>query len=457
MSKNKNLFYCIECGYESPKWYGKCPNCSSWNTIEEIPKVFLSESLDKTSLNKVNLIMPKASYIEEINIKESERYSTGFSEFNRVLGGGIVPGSLILIGGDPGIGKSTILLQVCINLSKNGLKVLYVSGEESLKQIKIRANRLANIKGELKFLSENVLDIIRVVLEEEKPDVLIIDSIQTIVKNDSSNSLGSISQIRECTNILLSIAKKNNIATFIIGHVTKDGQVAGPRLLEHMVDVVLYFEGEKNISYRVLRGVKNRFGSTNEIGIFEMLEKGLVEVKNPSEYMLAGRPLKASGTVVACLMEGSRPILVELQALVIKSNFGMPRRTAAGIDLNRLNLLLAVIEKRCALNLSFYDTYVNIAGGIKVNETAIDLALVIAIISSLKNVVVSEKVIAFGEVGLLGEVRAVSLLESRIKEAEKLGFEICILPRVNLERMNIKAKIKLIGVSNIKETLEYIG
>lgn len=455
MAKQKILFYCTECGAESLKWYGKCPNCSSWNTIEEVPSSFTNIK-NFTDDKIVNFTDIKAAYISDISLEEKDRYSTGFLEFDRVLGGGIVAGSLILLGGDPGIGKSTILLQTCINLANSGLKVLYVSGEESLKQIKIRAIRLGDIKGELKFLAETKLEIIRFVVEEEKPDVLIIDSIQTMMKEDISSSAGSVSQVRESTNTIMNLAKTSNTAVFIVGHVTKEGQVAGPRVLEHMVDVVLYFEGEKTASYRILRGVKNRFGSTNEIGVFEMLQLGLAEVKNPSEYMINERPLGSSGTVVACLIEGTRPILVELQALITKTNFGMPRRTAAGVDFNRFNLLLAVIEKRSRLNMSMYDAYVNIAGGIKISETALDLAIILAVISSLKDISINPKTMIFGEVGLLGEVRTVSLPEQRIREGEKLGFEICILPKTNLQKLNYKGNMKLLGVSSIKEALDYI-
>lgn len=460
MAKAKTLFFCKECGAESPRWYGQCPACKEWNTIVEAPSSMtkiVKTSNTKDNLNLLsNLINTKAAYIEEISLEESDRYLTGFEEFDRVLGGGIVAGSLVLLGGDPGIGKSTLLLQMCINLAKSGSRLLYISGEESLKQIKLRASRLGHIEGELKFLCETKLDNIALIIEEEKPQILIIDSIQTMYREEIAASPGSVSQVRESTNVLMNIAKSNNISTFIVGHVTKDGQVAGPRVLEHMVDAVLYFEGERQISYRILRAVKNRFGSTNEIGVFEMKHFGLAEVKNPSEYMLSGRPKEASGTSVACLMEGSRPILVEVQALVSKTSFGMPRRTAAGADFNRLNLLLAVIEKRCRYNMSAYDAYINIAGGMKFSEPALDLAIVLSLIASLKDKCIDDKTVVFGEVGLLGEIRAVSMPEYRIKEAQKLGFETCILPKNNLAKLNYKGNMNLIGISNIREVLEYL-
>lgn len=366
MAKAKTLFFCKECGCETPKWYGQCPACKEWNSIVEAPEAGARTGSAKHGRTKAGLsalMNASPAYMADIALEEDERYKTGMTEFDRVLGGGIVAGSLVLLGGDPGIGKSTILLQVCMNLAKAGSKVLYISGEESLKQIKLRALRFGEIEGELKFLCETNLDTIALVVEEEKPDLLVIDSIQTMFKEDVASAPGSVSQVRESTALLMHIAKTGNIAIFIVGHVTKEGQVAGPRLLEHMVDTVLYFEGERQVSYRILRGVKNRFGSTNEIGVFEMRQKGLEQVNNPSAYMLSGRPKEASGTAVACLMEGTRPILLEVQALLVKTAFGMPRRTAAGIDFNRLHLLLAVIEKRCRITMSAYDAYVNIAGG----------------------------------------------------------------------------------------------
>lgn len=395
----------------------------------------------------------RPALLSEISIEEQDRMGTGFDELDRVLGSGIVSGSLMLVGGDPGIGKSTLLLQVCRNLAAAGKQVLYISGEESLKQIKLRANRIGPVTGDLRFLCETSLDTIREVITERKPDVVVIDSIQTMFMETVSSAPGSVSQVRECTNVLMQIAKGMGIAVFIVGHVTKEGVVAGPRVLEHMVDTVLYFEGERSASYRILRGVKNRFGSTNEIGVFEMLEEGLSEVKNPSEFLLSGRPEDASGGVVACLMEGTRPILLEVQALVTESNFGMARRTAAGADYNRVNLLMAVLEKRCHYDLGRYDAYVNIAGGMKMSEPAMDLAIVMALVSSYKDKAVDPGTVIFGEVGLAGEVRAVSMADQRIYEAKKLGFTTCILPRLCLEKIKPVEGIRLIGVSNVREAI----
>ena len=375
-------------------------------------------------------------------------------ELDRVLGGGIVPGSLILVGGDPGIGKSTLLLQVCQNLTREKRKVLYISGEESLRQIKLRAQRMGKFTDNLLLLCETNLELIKGVIEREKPEVVVIDSIQTMYSEEVGSAPGSVSQVREATNTLMQLAKGLNITIFIVGHVTKEGTVAGPRVLEHMVDTVLYFEGDRHASYRILRGVKNRFGSTNEIGVFEMRQNGLTEVKNPSEFMLNGRLEDSSGSVVACSMEGTRPILLEIQALVCESNFGMPRRTAAGTDYNRVNLLMAVLEKRIGYRLSNYDAYVNIAGGIKINEPALDLGIVMAIVSSYKNHPVEEGTIIFGEVGLNGEVRAVSMPEQRVAEAKKLGFAKCIMPTVSVESVkNIKG-IQIVGVKNLNEAMQ---
>ena len=405
-------FFCKECGYESAKWTGQCPACREWNTMVEEPVA--KKASDRRSVipeRGRQKIQPVR--LSEVSIEEQDRISTGYQELDRVLGSGIVAGSLVLVGGDPGIGKSTLLLQVCRNLAAEGHKVLYISGEESLKQIKLRANRIGRITGDLLFLCETSLDDIQEAIQETKPEIVIIDSIQTMYREDVSSAPGSVSQVRESTNILLQIAKGMGISVFIVGHVTKEGVVAGPRVLEHMVDTVLYFEGERNASYRILRGVKNRFGSTNEIGVFEMQEQGLEEVENPSEYLLSGRPEEASGAVVACSLEGTRPILLEVQALVAQTNFGMARRTAAGTDYNRVNLLMAVLEKRCHYEMSRYDAYVNIAGGVRMNEPALDLAIVLALVSSLKDRPVNPKCIIFGEVGLSGEVRAVSMADRR--------------------------------------------
>lgn len=367
-----------------------------------------------------------------------------------------MPGSLVLVGGDPGIGKSTLLLQVCQKLSAMNKKVLYISGEESLKQIKLRANRMGEFSENLYLLCETSLNLIQTAIEREKPDVVVIDSIQTMYNEEIGSAPGSVSQVRESTNVFMQLAKGMNIAIFIVGHVTKEGTVAGPRVLEHMVDTVLYFEGDRHASYRILRGVKNRFGSTNEIGVFEMRKEGLVEVENPSEFMLSGKPENASGSVVACAMEGTRPMLMEIQALVCKSNFGMPRRTAAGIDYNRVNLLMAVLEKRVGLPLSGYDAYVNIAGGIRMNEPAVDLGIIMAVASSYKNRPVSEDTIVFGEVGLSGEVRAVTMPEQRVAEAKKLGFKVCVVPEVSLKSIGKVEGIEVIGVKSVNQTMNLL-
>lgn len=461
MAKSKSTaFFCKECGYESSKWLGQCPACKEWNTMVETP-LAKKESSGRTALSGISgisgtLKMARPVKLEEVSLNDQDRISTGYKELDRVLGSGIVAGSLVLVGGDPGIGKSTLLLQVCRNLARDGHRVLYISGEESLKQIKMRASRIGEISGELYFLCETNLETIGECIRENKPEIVIIDSIQTMFCESGNSAPGSMSQVRESTNVLMQIAKGMGIAIFIVGHVTKEGVVAGPRMLEHMVDTVLYFEGERNASYRILRGVKNRFGSTNEIGVFEMAEHGLAEVLNPSEYLLSGRPEEASGAVVACSIEGTRPILLEVQALVTQTNFGMPRRTAAGTDYNRVNLLMAVLEKRCRYEMSRYDAYINIAGGVKMNEPALDLAIVLALVSSMKDRAVNPKTIIFGEVGLSGEVRAVSMAEQRVNEAIKLGFESCILPKVNLDKLKKYSEITLYGVSNVREAIALI-
>lgn len=452
MAKSKKtVFFCKECGYESSKWLGQCPGCKEVGT-------FVEEPMGAKTNNNIRrgLINNKPVTINQVTADDEERITTGFGELDRVLGGGVVPGGLILVGGDPGIGKSTLLLQVCRNMSNNGKKILYISGEESLKQIKLRANRMGQFSDNLSLLSETSLDIIESVILETKPDAVVIDSIQTMVREDIGSAPGSVSQVRESTNFLMQLAKGNTIPIFIVGHVTKEGVVAGPRVLEHMVDTVLYFEGDRHAAYRIIRGVKNRFGSTNEIGVFEMSSEGLREVLNPSEFMLDGRPEDASGSVVACLMEGTRPILVEIQALISHTNFGMPRRTAVGTDYNRVNLLMAVIEKRIGVQMCDYDAYVNIAGGMKINEPALDLALVMALISSFKNRVIDPRTIVFGEVGLAGEVRAVSQADKRVQEAKKLGFKTCIMPAVSKKNLTEITGINIIGVNNIKEAEELI-
>ncbi len=446
----KSVFFCQNCGHEENKWLGQCPMCKEWNTfVEERVSVTKSSSVKFGKETEVVAL-------KNIETDSEERIQTRIKELDRVLGGGIVPGSLVLVGGDPGIGKSTLLLQVCQKLCEDKRQVLYISGEESLKQIKLRANRMGEFKEDLYLLCETNLDTIRTVIETRKPDVVVIDSIQTMYSEEVASAPGSVSQVRESTNVFMQLAKGLGISIFIVGHVTKEGTVAGPRVLEHMVDTVLYFEGDRHASYRILRGVKNRFGSTNEIGVFEMCQTGLVEVENPSEFMLNGKPEHASGSVVACSIEGTRPILIEIQALVCNSNFGMPRRTAAGTDYNRVNLLMAVLEKRLGLHLSNYDAYVNIAGGVKMNEPAIDLGIVMAIISSYKNRAIDEKMIVFGEVGLSGEVRAVSMPEQRVAEAKKLGFQTCILPEVSKNMVKNIDGIKIVGVKNIGDAMQLI-
>jgi len=452
MAKAKTTaFFCKECGFESSKWYGQCPACKEWNT-------FVEEPIAKKTATKgvANIMSSQPSVLSQISTNDTDRTSTGIEELDRVLGGGIVEGSLVLVGGDPGIGKSTLLLQMCQKLSIIGKKVLYISGEESLKQIKLRAERIGEFNDNLLLLCETNLEMIEKSLRDIKPEIVIIDSIQTMYREEIGSSPGSVTQVRESTAILMQLAKGLAISIFIVGHVTKEGIVAGPRVLEHMVDTVLYFEGDRNAAYRILRGVKNRFGSTNEIGVFEMRGSGLEEVKNPSQYMLSGRPEGASGSVVVCLLEGTRPLLVEIQALVCDSNFGMPRRTAAGTDYNRVNLLMAVLEKRVGMHLSGCDAYVNVAGGLKVNEPALDLGIVLAIVSSYKNKEIDSKTIIFGEVGLAGEVRAVSQAQQRVNEAVKLGFKTCILPEVCLNNVLKTDKIKLIGVRNLSEAMNAI-
>lgn len=446
----KNIFFCQNCGHEESKWLGQCPMCKEWNTFVE-EKVTGVTSGKAKAVRETNIVT-----LSSVVTDDDERIRTEIAELDRVLGGGIVPGSLVLVGGDPGIGKSTLLLQVCQRLAAMNKKVLYISGEESLKQIKLRANRMGEFSDSLYLLCETNLDIIRGVIESQNPDMVVIDSIQTMYNEEVGSAPGSVSQVRESTNILMQLAKGLNISTFIVGHVTKEGTVAGPRVLEHMVDTVLYFEGDRHASYRILRGVKNRFGSTNEIGVFEMQKSGLVEVENPSEFMLSGKPENASGSVVACAMEGTRPMLMEIQALVCKTNFGMPRRTAAGLDYNRVNLLMAVLEKRLGLPLSNYDAYVNIAGGIRLNEPAADLGIVMAIASSYKNKPVAEDTIVFGEVGLSGEVRAVTMPEQRVAEAKKLGFKTCIIPEVSLKSVGKVEGIEVIGIKNVNQAMSLL-
>lgn len=450
--KNKTVFFCKECGYESAKWLGQCPGCKEWNTFVEEPVIKTSSGKERIRVEK-----KEPSKLSEVSITQEERTLTGISELDRVLGGGIVTGSLVLVGGDPGIGKSTLLLQMCQKLVASGENVLYVSGEESVKQIKMRAERLGEFEKELLLLSETDLDLVVETVTELKPDVVVIDSIQTMYREEIGSAPGSVGQVRETTSALMRLAKDMAISIFVVGHVTKEGVVAGPRVLEHMVDTVLYFEGDGGATYRFLRGVKNRFGSTNEIGVFEMRGNGLVEVANPSEYMLQGKPENEAGSVVACSMEGTRPILIEVQALVCQTNFNMPRRTAAGTDYNRVNLLMAVIEKRLGIRLGDCDAYINVAGGMRIHEPALDLAIVAALLSSYRNQALDSGSICFGEVGLVGEVRAVNMAEQRVIEAAKLGFRRCILPQVNKKQLDIPKTVlngmELVGIDTIYELL----
>ena len=442
----KSIFFCQNCGHEETKWLGQCPACGEWNTFVEerldsgVTKGTTAAARAARSAARDAEVLP----LTEVTANDDERCETGIRELDRVLGGGIVPGSLVLVGGDPGIGKSTLLLQVCQRMARMK-KILYISGEESQAQIKLRANRMGEFTPNLLLLCETNLETIRGVIEKERPELVIIDSIQTMYSEEVASAPGSVSQVRESTNLFMQLAKGLCISIFIVGHVTKEGTVAGPRVLEHMVDTVLYFEGDRHASYRILRAVKNRFGSTNEIGVFEMRQDGLAEVENPSEYMLSGKPENASGSVVACSMEGTRPILIEIQALVCRSNFGMPRRTAAGTDYNRVNLLMAVLEKRLGLSLGNCDAYVNIAGGIRMNEPAIDLGIVMAIMSSYRNRPIDEKTIV-----------AVSMPEQRVNEAKKLGFETCILPEVSLKMVKGLGGIRLVGVKTINDVAGYI-
>ena len=453
------MFYCQNCGHESSKWVGQCPACKEWNSMVEEKAVVRHDGAPRGigsggSARGVRAVLP--SNLSEVSVQEEDRMQTRIAELDRVLGGGIVPGSLTLVGGDPGIGKSTLLLQVCRLMAADGRKVLYISGEESLRQIKLRANRLGDFSDNLLLLCETSLEIVEQTIRNVMPDITIIDSIQTMYHEEISSAPGSVSQVRESTNVLLQLAKGLNVSVFIVGHVTKEGTVAGPRVLEHMVDTVLYFEGDRHASYRILRGVKNRFGSTNEIGVFEMKEEGLVEVQNPSEFMLSGRPEEASGSVVSCSMEGTRPILLEIQALVCHSNFGIPRRQAIGTDFNRVNLLMAVLEKRLGVQISDCDAYVNLTGGIRIAEPAIDLGIAMAIVSSFKHRVIDDRIVAFGEIGLSGEVRGVSMVGQRVAEAAKLGFTTCIIPKSGMEQVKPVEGVKVIGVKTVQDAIDLI-
>lgn len=453
MAKLKSVYVCSECGYESAKWYGKCPGCGEWNSMNEEMPV---SSAVKSSANSF-LSTQKVMRLKDITGDVEKRISTGIKEFDRVLGGGIVEGSLVLISGDPGIGKSTILLQICEYLGQNKY-VLYVSGEESVNQIKLRANRLGVVTDNLAILSQTDIGSIIETIRTEKPDVVIIDSIQTMIYSECSSSAGSVTQVRECTNILMHTAKSFGVSIFVVGHVNKDGALAGPKVLEHIVDTVLYFEGERNYSYRILRGVKNRFGSTNEIGVFEMKQDGLQEVENPSLMMISGRPKNTSGTCVACVMEGSRPILAEVQGLVTATGFGTPRRMCTGFDYNRMAMILAVLEKRAGYFFNNMDTYINVVGGLRLEEPSADLTVAMALVSSLKDMVVDEKVIAFGEVGLAGEIRAVSHCEQRVAESYRLGFEKCVIPFHNYKSLSkeLKVNMDIVPVRTIRDAFRAI-
>lgn len=446
MAKSKSTFVCSECGYESLKWLGKCPSCGEWNTMtEEMISTVSSKSIASSLVSKVMAL-------DEITTDVEKRISTGINEFDRVLGGGIVLGSLVLISGDPGIGKSTILLQICQYLGQKH-KVLYVSGEESANQIKMRANRLGVTTENLYLLTQTDVSVIVETIKNEKPDLVIIDSIQTMLYSEVSSSAGSVTQVRECTNIFMHTAKGLGIPIIVVGHVNKDGAIAGPKVLEHIVDTVLYFEGEKNYSYRILRGVKNRFGSTNEIGVFDMTGEGLKEVLNPSLMMISGRPKNTSGTCVACVMEGSRPILAEVQGLVCATGFGTPRRMSTGFDYNRMSMLLAVLEKRAGYFFNNMDAYINVVGGLRLDEPAADLTVAMALVSSLKDKAVGDNILAFGEVGLAGEIRAVSNCEQRVSEAYRLGFERCIIPFHNYKALpkEVKVNMDIVPVRTIRD------
>ncbi len=448
--KVSTVFVCNECGYESSKWLGKCPSCNAWNTFVEEKAIQATGSKDRKK--------PQGEVVKlnTVKQKETSRVKTGVEELDRVLGGGFVNGSLTLLGGEPGIGKSTLILQICNSLSLNG-KVLYVSGEESAEQIKLRADRLGIDNDNILFLSETDIDNVEITLDKEEPSFVIIDSIQTMYSEEITSAPGSVSQVREITARIMKMCKQKQITTVIIGHVTKDGNIAGPRVLEHMVDTVLYLEGERYFTYRILRTVKNRFGSTNEIGMFEMEEKGLMEIKNPSSILISERDGNPAGSIIAVSLEGTRPLLIELQALTTFSVFGIPRRNAIGIDYNRLTLLMAVLEKKANLQLGNQDVYLNIVGGIRVNEPALDLPAVLAVASSLKNISIKEDIVAIGEVGLTGEVRSVNMIDKRIKEAEKLGYKTCIIPESNKKLLKEKHKLDIIGARNIIDAMKYLG
>jgi DNA repair protein RadA/Sms len=457
----KTIYVCSQCGYESPKWYGRCPECGEWNTFSEemrqAPAKAPSASVPLGSVAPAGYNPNDIMKLEDVDSNDEVRYHTGISELDRVLGGGIVRGSLVLLGGDPGIGKSTLLLQICEYLGKEQ-KILYVSGEESRAQVKLRANRLGVSTENLTLASmTDIENVVHAILQTE-PDIVMVDSIQTMNFAAVSSSSGSVSQVRECTQILARVAKNEEISIFLVGHVNKDGAIAGPKVLEHIVDAVLYFEGERHLSYRILRAVKNRYGSTNEIGVFEMTTEGLHQVENPSMMLLSGRPSNVSGTCVACVIEGSRPILAEVQALVSKTSFGTPRRMSTGFDYNRTALLIAVLEKRAGYFFGNLDTYINVVGGLRLDEPAADLPISLALISSLLDKPIDDDVIAFGEIGLAGEIRAISNVEARVKEAQRLGFQKCLLPKASMKNLHQEQyTIELIGLRSISEAFQYVS
>ena len=452
MAKTKTIFFCTNCGNESPKWQGRCSSCGAWNTMEEHIEKPAMAGRPKTGAVGTSR---HAQKLCELSSSDEIRFSTGMGELDRVLGGGAVAGSLVLVGGAPGIGKSTLLLQICNSLCA-GRNVLYVSGEESERQIKMRAARLSVAPESLFVLSETRLSDIVESVEEVKPDILIVDSIQTLYNENNESSPGSVSQVKDCTMTMMQLSKSEGITVFVVGHINKDGNIAGPKVLEHMVDCVLYFEGDPNTSYRLLRAAKNRFGSTNEIGVFEMLDRGLVEVPNPSQLLLAGRPEGAPGTCVACVMEGTRPVLAEVQALVTKTSFNVPRRTSDGFDFNRAALLLAVAEKRGGMKLSAFDAYINVIGGLSLNEPGADLPVILAVASSYRDTPIADDVVAIGEVGLTGEIRSVSHLNQRLLEVSRLGFKKCIIPRGGTEKLDIPEGLTVYRVRNVREAMEVI-
>lgn len=453
MAKIKTVYVCSNCGYESSKWNGKCPSCNEWNTFEEKVQTPVIKSNTFTSSHNVQSLILK---LTDVDTEDDVRYSTGMTELDRVLGGGLVKGSLVLLGGEPGIGKSTLLLQICQHFGEDNT-ILYISGEESVRQIKIRAERLNVTSDNLSLLSANDALSIISTISEQKPGIVIIDSIQTMTINEISSSAGSITQVRECTNLFMKCAKSEGIPIFLVGHVNKDGAIAGPKVMEHIVDAVLFFEGERNLSYRILRTIKNRYGSTNEIGVFEMMDKGLSQVENPSQMLISGRPHGVSGSCIACVMEGSRPILAEVQALVTKSGIPSPRRMAKGFDYNRLAIILAVLEKRAGLFFGTLDVYINVVGGLRLDDTGADLSIAIALYSAVLDKPVDEHLIAFGEIGLGGEIRNVTNISQRIKEAERLGFTRCFVPKMSLKNIDCdNFKIQIIGVSSLKSTFQFI-